>query len=663
MILYIDHKPAAIKQGASFEYHSDNRLFHDREDYTLNIELPLGLKENYDTFGHINRKDNDLDKIFFDAEIFADNFHKSGAVAITSITDEMVKVQFIAGRSFQNFYPEWDETYIDEIELGQMPNWKPNNYNSGQSGTINNGRTRPGNLDPDDTAEPPLYVSPADAWAANEFIALPWVNNTSGNMQNRADYVDGQFVWHATKDDDDDTEVVTQLSCQIRMYTLVQMICAAMNYSLSAEPWLTSDWIYLYSFNTIPAAWGIGQWQHTLPHWTINEFFGHLEKLMMCEFVVDHKLKTVTFQWNEQVDSSAGEVALDKIVDEFTATVTKEDESNYKPMSNIGYADAGHEMWNFYSCEWLFRKKYFAVYEYDTFQELRDAVATDTVYGSGGSVRNRGAASAQALLYAKDLDTYFVMYGVTRVKTGGTAMGEDAYATVYRLLQVNSFGDRVTDEHSDKNEEIGIVPVWLDDVPTSSEYERHADLVVFQDTGETDNTSVSGEEYSYYRCPNHTQVPLSTLLQSSLVEHIKNKDLETEQTKFNHIQVGFWFGGQDVFHGRLPRPFIDEFDVNLLRWSISHQQLVVQHEIVQSGHEVSLRLNNAAYGMGKRLRDAKKIDCLHKYEVEFISDTLPQVRAVFIIHGKRYLCAQIKTDIDEQGMSQLKKGTFFRILE
>ena len=48
MILLIDHKPAAIKEGSSFDYTSDNRLFADRDDYTMSIELPLDCKENVD---------------------------------------------------------------------------------------------------------------------------------------------------------------------------------------------------------------------------------------------------------------------------------------------------------------------------------------------------------------------------------------------------------------------------------------------------------------------------------------------------------------------------------------------------------------------------------------------------------------------------------------
>ena len=124
MILLIDNQPAVIKDGSSFEYHSDNRLFMDRDDYSLSIELPLGCPENDAIFGQVNRKDVDINNIYFAAEIICDNFQKRGAVVITAITDDVVKVQFLEKRSYQNFYPDFDNRYIDELDLGTMPYWK-----------------------------------------------------------------------------------------------------------------------------------------------------------------------------------------------------------------------------------------------------------------------------------------------------------------------------------------------------------------------------------------------------------------------------------------------------------------------------------------------------------------------------------------------------------
>ena len=41
---------------------------------------------------------------------------------ITGITQESVKVQFLEKRSYQNFFPRFDETYIDELDYAQRTN-------------------------------------------------------------------------------------------------------------------------------------------------------------------------------------------------------------------------------------------------------------------------------------------------------------------------------------------------------------------------------------------------------------------------------------------------------------------------------------------------------------------------------------------------------------
>ena len=40
--LQIDGKEAALKKGSSIEYVSENRIFTDADDYSMEIELPVG---------------------------------------------------------------------------------------------------------------------------------------------------------------------------------------------------------------------------------------------------------------------------------------------------------------------------------------------------------------------------------------------------------------------------------------------------------------------------------------------------------------------------------------------------------------------------------------------------------------------------------------------
>lgn len=671
MNLIISGKPAAIKQGSSFEYHSDNRLFNDRDDYSMNIELPLDCKENAEIFGNVNRKDADIKAIYFDAEIIADNFHKSGAVVLNSITDTMVKVQFIAGRSFQNFYPSFDDTYINELELGLIPRWVPNNLSehqshgggsSGGGGRRRAGRTgyagtRGGRNDHTQTA---VSKSPEEAWAADDIIALPWVNASSGNMQNRVDVIPTGatswiFKWHVNQDDDDDTEVVTGLSLQIRLYKIVEMICQAMGYTLNAEGWRNSDYYYLYSFNSLPYAWGECSWQDTLPHWSVNELFEHLEKLMLCEFDINHKEKTITFSWSNENVVDAGIVTIDEVVDEFTATISKDDDSQYHALRNLGYADGGHNMSNIYSCYWYFHKNSVYSMEFETLEDLKTWLNTRDISFFAGDV-------VDWVFHVADVDNYFVLYSIDRQKYQGNGYPWD-YVNFCWLLPLNAYGDRIFDTDDwESKEEIGIVPVWMDDIGNG--------FLPFFDAGELDNESTS---YKSYKSNNRNQsgsdgdVEWDQVLQSRRFQIIQNGD-DGSKTDYSSLQVGFWFGynnnEQSFGNYYLPQPFLDEYKmITWFSYNSYTKEFHWTYFLKPSGHNASLRINSDQYGQGANLNQAIQIDNRKKYEFSFLMEDLPDVRATFIIRGKKYLCSTIKTDITENGMSQMKKGTFWRILD
>lgn len=73
MILTINGQQAALKKGSSIEYVSENRIFTDADDYSMEIELPLAdCPQNLDIFGMITRKDVDTGDIFFDAVLRQD---------------------------------------------------------------------------------------------------------------------------------------------------------------------------------------------------------------------------------------------------------------------------------------------------------------------------------------------------------------------------------------------------------------------------------------------------------------------------------------------------------------------------------------------------------------------------------------------------------------
>lgn len=62
-------------------------------------------------------------------------------------------------------------------------------------------------------------------------------------------------------------------------------------------------------------------------------------------------------------------------------------------------------------------------------------------------------------------------------------------------------------------------------------------------------------------------------------------------------------------------------------------------------------------------RNVHAIDTKQKTTFKFLSDTIPNPRAMFLIRGKRYLCEKVTATFTENGMSQLIKGIFWPIAE
>ena len=72
-----------------------------------------------------------------------------------------------------------------------------------------------------------------------------------------------------------------------------------------------------------------------LPHWTLTEFFEQLENFLFGEFDISHKAKNISFHFSNKMAETAGNVLIDKVVDSFTAEVSKEDESKYLDSCNL----------------------------------------------------------------------------------------------------------------------------------------------------------------------------------------------------------------------------------------------------------------------------------------------------------------------------------------
>lgn len=608
MNIFIEGKPAILKENSSFEFVSENRYFSGADSYSMTITFPLkDCPSNIAIFGNINRKDVRAQKILLDCEIRAGQFYKRGSITITEINDVEVKTQFLEGRSKTNYANTFDDIYINELELG--------------------------------------YPNRAAAWnnvlmgldKGHNWVAIPWVNNRTGNIQNKQKFnlVSTVSTPHRYSPEWDG---VTRLSYMPYMIYLVQLICENLGYTCDLSKWENSNMKYLLCCNTLPEAWEIDNWAAALPHWTLSEFFEQLEYFLNGEFEIDHENKTVSFAFTKEVLATHGEECLEKVVDEFTETLKEPTDCKYRESVNLHYADCDHERWSQYRCDWYIKylkmmqrplqfPRYY--YEVESVQEdiidrYKDWTMNSQDYFSG--------LGTDGCVYCKKEDIYIDVRKYSWTRTGTTDGGLPRGIFQELLFSMNVFGDSIVNEGGE-DFELKIVPAWIDD--TDKEHGQ----CVFLELPEYGN-DVTYEDYG---------TDWDTMwanMDSWSLKKLKEGDSgKTDEEYLDRIYVGFY--RSDYFRYKYwPCPVIDTYTF-YLDWACVK-------------HDVSMRLRSEQYTEYEKSRSIDPTMC---YTFKFLADKMPDVRALFNINGQRYVCEKITATFTEAGMSQLMKGTFYRVID
>lgn len=605
MHIYVNNKLAALKKGTSFEYVSENRLFSGSDGYTLTITFPLrGCSENIAIFGHINRADVAAKKVIFDCEIRDKGFYKFGSITITEISETEVKTQFLEGRSEQNFDKTFDKVFINELDLGAPPTTSK------------------------------TQITPANAWypenSGCKCVALPWVNDYSGNIQNKAEHIVDDAVQN--KSHFEWSEDTTGLSWQPYLLYITKKICEAVGYAADFSKWEeVEEYRSLLICNTLPHAWYMPAFANALPHWTVEEYFEKLELFLGGEFDFDHRGKRISFAFTQATLASKKPICLEDVVEEHSTEVKVDDERcEYLESKNLVYKDCDHEMWKFYSCDWFIKGWQNRVVKYNSMREL---LAANQSYRTWNGQHHRDNR-IDKLLYAADCDAYFVIRPISRqqvVEWRGKVIYV-YYLYKCRLQPVNLFGGRIVSEDEDAEQvEIEFVPAWVDD--TDNKYGRVLFLSFSGYDEDTNTTSEDDKDHPFQKT--HT------------VSSLEAGEKEKKSEYYDCIYIG-WYDGSNYYQGsHLPYPNVENIVIadDWSNFSYAH---------------FSLRINDRQVRRGQIIHN---IEPKMKTTFKFIADNIPDVRSVFLIRGKRYICEKLTATFTENGMSQLIKGVFYPITD
>lgn len=127
---------------------------------------------------------------------------------------------------------------------------------------------------------------------------------------------------------------------------------------------------------------------------------------------------------------------------------------------------------------------------------------------------------------------------------------------------------------------------------------------------------------------------------------------ESPEAFYDVVYLGYWDGANHEnslreHEGFMPCPFVDNLKV-YDDWTYFLSPLNVFRISGASGFSA--------------LKSIPHVDPKVKYSFSWIGSTVPNARAIFNIQGKEYVCEKITATFTEDGMSQLLKGDFYRVI-
>lgn len=586
MNIIIDGKRAVVEKDISIEYTCENPLFTDAEGYTLTISFPLvSCPDNIAIFGHINRKDIDTEKSVFPCQISCPGFEKSGALAITEISESEVKGQFLEGQSVANYtaaFSPLDTIYVDELNIGEISLIE---------------RGTPDFLD--------YYTYKRD------YVIMPWKDVESGTVYN--DLSSGTMAW---KNQDEEVTVFPFL------LPLIKSIYNNIGYQVDLSEWEKEENLA----NIIVCNTFVGQLYYTqsLPHWTAQELLDKLALFLLGRFEINDVSKSISFK--RYIDDMAQVLAIENVINDFSAEST--DDCRYIGSSRVKYADRDDEQWSFDCCNDLFanypkvdRDFFSDPIKKESYEEL---VAYAAQWHRIG-VYEEPSRYIGAIYYANDVDTYFCMK-CTYYRADRPTDGSGAYLyKSYSAFPINRFSPYNSGKDSANEIEIEIVPAHISPFYL---YEYYINV-----SKRTNNGSCIKDTLSF----------VGSLPQPTFAANILNGYTDIETWSFAQLPVAVV---NTSFSAKYKTAAIDYF--------------------VASNYGVSGRAifdSNVNFRLSRLSNIFPDIDETQKYTFEFIASDFPDVKSIFYIKGKKYLCEKITANITYRGISELKKGSFYRIVD
>lgn len=646
--LFIDGKPAVIKDDTSFKLSLENQFFTKTSSYSFDVELPLAVPQNRVIFGDINRIDVHKKYVELSAKLVADNLTiLSGTVNITQVSEESVKVQLLGESASYKYGNKAEELYIDELPLGDWYNRTFPPY-------------PPGAERPDNTGSSYIMTSQLQSLITNDhssfmnlifgeyWVAYPIYNTEADTICNEYIMRENnpgprlELPYRTPNSGESNGKPMIKMAIQPFVWYLCEIIAEATGYILDrAKNQLYQNDFYRRIF--IANANINIECNKCLPHWTVNEWWTQIEQTFGVTMILsdtDNSLSLI----DRSSFFSGSPTFIDSVLDEYTTSIDKETSQDEIVTQNVGYADA-----DIYSLQERIPDEILdlaTVKKYDSIDDLKDYLTNNL---------------------AKEYNSLSKII----FEAGGRQFV--AMPPFYILKEVNLFRPRIVTDNDDVDIELKFLPC------------SYTDYEVRVVSDERDSEGVYLDKVQYTIPSKILSRPDRTNFAWTMSEsELNNKaDYVLHDLVFNEdAEVPEKEDTQDVAYLAIHAPRFDVIgDLLVMAWPRAwlHEIMTIRHtsdegELVpnfdwavmekeDAGYSLSLNPSTGVRNLASEVINAStaKMETKIKHCFKFVADVIPDTSSVFVIRGKKYLCEKLEVSISSRGIDKLMTGYFFAI--
>lgn len=673
--LFLDDKPAVLKENVSIKLTRENVYFTKSGSYTYDVELPLQCTENRAIFGSINRKDVSTEFKEFHAILRVDNkVLLDGRAVINNVTETSVKVQLLGGNADMNFTRQGSEIYIDELDIGDwmtevrvyVPGEEDKaHYHGNAMGMF---YLESNDMDSQGSATAKMNYWKARWWqndgtgadphTTDKGVMFPVINENayfnaeSSHIDSGAicnGYImrfndDGagtagffpqfRLTWPNQEDPNTDDFPQAIPSFQPMLIMMVRKVMKAAGYPLdpSSELLLLNNSLFRHIF--IVTANNRIELNRALPHWTFNDFLTQIERFFGIVIEANETNHTSHIVSRDAWWSNDPTV-IDQVVDEYSVEVSKNDTSDITN-GNVGFEDMGDD--DMHIGEDILKAATVDKTTYETFANLLNAIRNHTV--TDDDKAKIYEVQGHHFILCKDENDNYYWKEVNQ----------------YRMLQRNP-------DKSDVDVALKIKPcpivTWDCPVIVTSPHHLHGEYNM--------DYEVTTMEVNIFSRPD--------------TPHIGTDDVDVDTSKLD-IEA-LLAGEQDLpdsedsedvmYVGVVPPDIITRTKDNINYYFPdvrSYPTFMIDALRVQRGigdNNEYLVLNpmpdfyNSKTLFTESLDGETAIDTTVKYVIKFISNKVLPSTGLFLINNIKYACEKLEYNITSKGVSPLVTGYFYRI--